>query len=250
MTDNPFQRLEALLGKDALTQLKKSFVIVCGMGAVGSYAVEALARAGIGRLRLIDFDEVRATNINRQLFALHSTLGKSKCEVARERVLDINPLCQVEAINGFIDDTTTSSLLADNPDMVIDAIDSLNPKATLIDIATRMKLPLLSSMGAARRRDPSLIRIGNLLEVRNCPLARLLKKRLRNRHADLNIRCVYSIEADNPHAVMTLEESDPLDLQACNRGRVRRPMGSMPTITGIFGLLLAHETIERLTTNP
>ncbi|MCC6931817.1 MAG: tRNA threonylcarbamoyladenosine dehydratase [Deltaproteobacteria bacterium] len=247
MDQNPFQRLEVLLGKDAVQRLANSFVIICGMGAVGSYATEALARAGIGKLRLIDFDDVRLSNINRQLFALHSTMGKAKCEIAKDRVLDINPNCQVEAVRGFIAEETIAEFLSGNPDMVIDAIDSLNSKATLLDAAKKMQLPLLASMGAALRRDPSLIRIGNLPEVRNCPLARLLKKRLKNRNADLNIRCVYSIEPDNPHAIMTLEDSDPHDLQAFNRGRLRRPMGSMSTVTGIFGLLLAHDTINKIT---
>lgn len=127
-----FRRIELMLGAEASGHLRNSFVLVAGLGAVGSYAVEGLARAGVGRFRLIDFDRVCPSNINRQLYALESTIGRLKCEVARERILDINPECEVEAISGFIDADSLVEYLADSPDIVIDAIDSLNPKTELI----------------------------------------------------------------------------------------------------------------------
>lgn len=248
MTENNerFRRIELMLGGESYEKLKNSFVLVAGLGAVGSYAVEGLARAGVGRFKIIDFDRVSLSNINRQLYALESTIGRLKCEVARERILDINPECQVEAINGFIDADSLVEYLADTPDIVIDAIDSLNPKTELISAVRAREIPLITCLGAALRFDPSSIRINKLEETSGCPLGRALKKRLRRRGIPLDHPCVYSIEP-LPDPMPIAAPADALgDLPLLERGRIRNTLGSMPTITGIFGLTAANLAIQMI----
>lgn len=156
MVNDQFTRLRLLVGDEGMQKLQNAFVIVAGLGAVGSYAVEALARAGIGRLRLIDSDTVSLSNLNRQLFALHSTIGRPKTEIAALRVRDINPACQTELHQKFINADSIPELFSGKPDFVIDAIDSLNPKTDLIAYLYENKIPFISSMGAALRTDPRL----------------------------------------------------------------------------------------------
>jgi len=150
-----FSRIERMIGGDGLRRLEKAFVVVVGLGAVGSYAVEGLARAGIGRLRLVDFDVIRPSNINRQLCALDSTVGMAKVEVARRRVNDINPACQVDVRRCFVHCDTMDQVLAGPPDLVVDAIDSLGPKVELLAAMQERRIPVVSSMGAACRPSPA-----------------------------------------------------------------------------------------------
>lgn len=241
-----FRRIELMLGNDAFERLQKSYVIVVGLGAVGSYAVEGLARAGVGRLRVIDFDCVCQSNINRQLYALESTIGRQKCEVARERVLDINPECRIEAINAFVDSSTADEFFDDAPDLVIDAIDSLNPKVEMLAAVRNRDLNMISCLGAALRRDPTFIRIGTLNDVHFCPLGKEVRKRLNRRGVTLDFPCVYSDEPlPNPLPIAAPTETlgeDPLFA----RGRKRNTLGSLPTLTGIFGLTAANLAIKKL----
>jgi tRNA A37 threonylcarbamoyladenosine dehydratase len=238
---NRFSRIEQLIGREALARLKNARVAVFGLGAVGSYAVEALARAGIGYLRLVDCDCVRPSNMNRQLYALESTLHKPKTEVARARVLDINPACQVEARQDFFSQQNAASMLAKPLDAVIDAIDSLAPKVALITAARRAGLPVVSSMGAATRTNPLLIRMDDIANTDICPLAKLVRKRLRRHGVLSGVRCIYSLEEPRNKEVPAEEEE-----QAFPRGRPRRPIGSLSYITGIFGLLAAGEVIRMI----
>jgi tRNA A37 threonylcarbamoyladenosine dehydratase len=244
-TNGKFARIELMLGSDACERLRNSSVTVVGLGAVGSYTVEGLARAGVGKLRLVDFDRISISNFNRQLYALESTVGRNKCEVARERVLDINPLCEVEAIHGFIDDKTVLDLLG-SPDLVIDAIDSLGPKVELMATVRSREIPLISSLGAALRTDPTKIRVGPLSEVKTCPLGNAVKKWLRKREVPMDFPCVYS-EEPLPHPLPVARPTDPLgEKPILERGRVRNTLGSLPTITGIFGLTAANLAIKML----
>ncbi|HPP75959.1 MAG TPA: ThiF family adenylyltransferase, partial [Armatimonadota bacterium] len=151
--DTRFSRIELMLGSEACEKLRKASVAVVGLGAVGSYAVEGLARAGVSRLRLVDFDSVCPSNINRQLYALESTIGRLKIDVAKERVLDINPSCQVETVHGFIDAETVWEFIGEYPDIVIDAIDGLNPKVDLLEAVRMKEVPVISCLGAAMRSD-------------------------------------------------------------------------------------------------
>lgn len=243
---NRFVRTELLLGAEGLARLRNARVRVAGLGAVGSYAVEGLAHAGIGHLRLVDFDIVQPSNINRQLYALESTVGRPKVEVAAERVLDINPGCEVDVRRAFIDGDTAPDLLAGGFEAVIDAIDSLGPKVALLRAAHRAGLWTVSCMGAATRTDPLSIRIGDIASTERCPLARFVRKRLRRDGIASGIRCVYSLEparAPAPHDADTDPAAPGFEHR---RGRKRRPLGSLSTRTGMFGLTAATEVILHL----
>ncbi len=243
---NRFERTELLLGKDGLAALKGSFVVVAGLGAVGGYAVEALARAGVGHLRLVDFDVVCRTNINRQIYALESTIGQKKTKLAAERVHEINPDCIVEALECFIHTDTMEQVLAGEPDIVIDAIDSLTPKVELLTALLQRNITSISSMGAALRDDPSLIRYGMISEVRFCPLASLLRKRIRRRGISPDVPCVYSMQPPQKQALAQPTGENTNIPRGELRGRQRQILGSLPTITAIFGLTIANQAIKIL----
>jgi tRNA A37 threonylcarbamoyladenosine dehydratase len=245
---NQFLRTQMLLGAPAMARLTTARVVVVGLGAVGSYAAEALARAGVGHLRLVDFDEIRPTNLNRQLYALHSTLGRAKAEVARERILDINPRCEVEALKVFGDQQTRPHLLA-GADALVDAIDSVGPKFGLLRDAFQAGIPIIiSSMGAAERTDPTQIRVADLAKTDRCPLARFMRKRLRTVGIKGGITCVFSTELPRktPRAMQAAALENPAEKDVLERGRQRKPLGSLPTLTGIFGLTAANVVIMRI----
>ena len=217
-------RITLLLGQDAVSKLQKSTVMVVGCGAVGSFAIEALARSGVGHLILVDFDNVEKTNINRQLFALDSTVGKPKVEIAAQRIKDINPNIKVDAFNIFFDENTK---LAIKPDFVIDAIDSVPSKIALYKWCDTHNIPFISSMGAARKTDLTKIKIDKISKTTVCPLASKVRHFVR----DLGIKdfpVVYSTESATPQI---------------NAGR---EFGSVVTVTGTFGLMLADFVIKKL----
>ena len=249
---NRFHRTELLLGRAALERLRGATVLVAGLGAVGSYAVEGLARAGVGHLRLVDFDVLRPSNINRQLYALESTLGRPKVEVAAERVRDIHPGCIVDAQRVFVDADTAPAVLAGPPDAVVDAIDSFAPKAALLRAAVAAGVFVVSSMGAATRTDPGAIRVGDLSATEACPLARRLRKQLRRQGVERGIRCVYSVEPPRTTARPLPPDAgaDAPEEETLRRGRPRAPLGSLSCLTGIFGLTAANEVILHLARTP
>lgn len=244
-----FSRIRSFLGEEGFATLQHSFITIVGIGAVGGHVAEALARAGVGHLRLVDFDTIHTSNINRQIMALETTLGQPKVEAARDRIAAINPHCRVEALQRFADDTCLDELLTPAPHILIDAIDSMNPKVQLLTAAHRRRVPVISSMGAALRSDPGLIRTGDLMDTRNCPLAKRLRQKLRRAGIDRGITCVYSTEAVTWH-FDEQEESPAPDTPFADRGRRRRALGSLPTLTGIFGLIIANAAILRLTGKP
>ncbi len=232
-----FTRTEQLLGSKAFQQLQQKSVTIIGLGAVGSYVMEALARAGVGRMRLVDFDSVEESNINRQLLAFHHTIGCGKAVLAAERVHQINPLCAIEPLELFCTTETLPEILAPAPDILIDAIDSLNPKTGLLQEAVIRQIPVISSMGAALRSDPAQITSGDLFSSKGCPLARHLRRRLRRRGITSGIYCVYSTETvDTDCTGQPSQEVEGL-------GRARNILGSLPTIPGIFGLIIANMAI-------
>jgi tRNA A37 threonylcarbamoyladenosine dehydratase len=238
-----FLRTEKLLGSESFGRLTSRYVVVVGLGAVGGYVVEGLARSGIGRLRLVDFDVISRTNINRQILALESTLDRPKCEVAAERVGLINPACRVEGRQAFADEQTLKAILDPRPDMVIDAIDSLNPKVQLLRTSHQLGIPILSSMGAALRTDPGKIAFADLAQTRGCPLARRVRQRLRKYGIEQGIGCVYSSEpVDFAYAGPEKDETAPQEWRGCPRN----VLGSLPTLTGIFGMTLANQAILQL----
>ncbi len=239
-----FARTEALLGKDGFEKLSSALVVIAGMGAVGSYAAESLVRAGVQNIRVIDFDVISESNINRQLFALHSNIGVKKVDAAKARLLDINPECNIDNCELFVREGTLDRVFEGSPDITIDAIDSLNPKVQLLHGAVERGLEILSSMGAALRTDPNMIEIADISKSRNCPLARRVRKRLRRQGVSTGIDCVYSYEElpDNYREFLMTEDITP----CTGQGRKRNALGSLSTITGIFGLTLANLAIKKL----
>lgn len=241
-----FSRTRCFLGEKKFTLLQKATVTIVGLGAVGGYAAEGLARAGIGHLRLVDFDTIQPSNINRQILALESTIGQAKVEAARERIKLINPECRIKALQLFAAEETLDIILSPRPDVLIDAIDSLNPKVQLLTGAFQRSITTFSSMGAALRSDPSKIKTGDIMNSRNCPLAKHVRNRLRRQGIEGGIHCIYSTEQVNfsyQGPEKTVTPASPYE----NRGRKRNVLGSLPTITGIFGLTLANEVILHLT---
>lgn len=244
MSDNRFMRTAALLGADNFERLKNSSVMIIGLGAVGGYVLEALARSGIGRLVLVDFDKVDETNINRQILALGSTIGQSKAKLAAVRAADINPDCKIEVKEIFVNNQTLPELLSEPVDFVVDAIDALNPKCSLLEALATKNIPFISSMGAALKTDPSRIRLQSLDKTSNCHLARFVRKRLKRRRVDIGrILCVASDEQTVlPETALFIDEEN----QPEGNTRQRHTMGSLPTITAIFGLMIANAVILSL----
>ena len=217
-------RISLLLGNEAIKKLQQSSVMVVGCGAVGSFAIEALARSGVGHIILIDFDNVEESNINRQLFALDSTIGKPKVEMAKSRIYDINPNIVVDTFNMFFDDKTNLDI---KPDFVIDAIDSVQSKIALYKWCQQNNIPFISSMGAARKTDISKIKINKISKTTVCPLASKIRHLVRDERLK-DFPVVYSVEQATPQP---------------NGGR---EFGSMITVTGAFGLFLSDFVIKKL----
>lgn len=241
VSDKRFSRTAMLLGEDGIKKLNNAKVMIVGLGAVGGYVLEALARSGVGSFVLVDFDKFEESNINRQILAIDKTIGMKKTEVAKQRVLSINPNATVETADIFVNNDTMNELLSYQPDFVVDAIDALNPKCCLIQTLVDKNIPFISSMGAALKTDPSKIKSGILSNSKNCSLAKFVRKRLRKRNIDISkIRCVWSEEQITlePQA-MEIDENN-------NNGRLRHTLGSLPTITAIFGLTVANEIILTL----
>jgi tRNA threonylcarbamoyladenosine dehydratase len=243
--DDRFCRTELLIGKEGTDKLSRSHVMVVGLGAVGSYAVEGLARAGVGRLSLVDFDIIRTSNFNRQLYALEPNLNRFKIDVAQERIAHINPGCSVVPLRMFADGKNAGVLFEQHPDIIIDAFDSLSPKVHFMAACVRARRNLISCLGAASRLDPFSLRIGDISETVNCPLARMIRKKLHKLGINEGIRCVYSIEPPRKSAVGGAPEQD-----GYVRGRPRRPIGSISYVVGIVGLMAAGDAISQLINNP
>lgn len=242
-----FSRTRQLLGNDAMERIQKAKVGIFGLGAVGSFALEAIARSGVGHLCLVDFDRVDPTNINRQLLALHSTVGREKALLAEGRVTDINPACRIDVHSSFINAESLDDLLEEDMDIVVDAIDGLNSKVNLLVRAREMNLTVVSSMGAGGRTDVSKIRTGDISETEVCPLARVVRRRLHRRNVHEGIRTVFSVE--KPLNKQPFNPEDAMDALQ-DHGRSRPPIGTVPWVPGVFGLTIAGEVIRLLTGNP
>lgn len=232
MAIEQFSRTELLFGKPAIERFGRAKVGIMGLGGVGSYAAEALARSGIGKLLLVDFDQISESNINRQLLALHSTIGRQKTEVMKERLEDINPAIEVEIYSGFCNKDSRGDLLP-GLDVVVDAIDSLVPKVGLLEDCWREGQAVISIMGAASRFDPSEIRLSDISETYMCPLARRVRKFLGRRGIKKGIPVIYSRE--HPIAQYPPEAGTLQDWQG-ETGRMRGTLGSVIYIPAIMGL--------------
>ena len=234
---NPYtERTDLLLGQDVTAQLRRRHVFIAGLGGVGSYAAEAIARAGIGRITLVDHDLVAASNLNRQLVALRSTVDRPKTEVMAARIHDIDPDIELDLRHEFLHPDRIAELLSPDVDFIIDAIDSIACKAALVAVARHRGQAIISSVGAGGRIDPTAVRIGPLDSTRVCPLARQLRKRLRRLGAGLDYPVVFSIEQPRKGT-----EHQPVD-----GGRPRSVNGTISYLPAIFGLTAAGHVIRTL----
>ena len=230
---NEFSRTELLLGADGMEKLKRARVAVFGIGGVGSYAVEALARAGIGALDLIDNDVISLTNINRQIIALHSTVGLPKTDVMAARVRDINPECEVRTYQTFYGPDTAEQFDFTQYDYIIDAIDTVTGKLALAVNAQKANTPIISSMGTGNKLDPTAFTVTDIYKTSFCPLARIMRKELRKRGIE-RLKVVYSEEeALTPEGVT----------EELPQGRRSIP-GSVSFVPSAAGLILAGEVIK------
>ncbi len=239
---NPFQRTELLFGKEALDIFHGTKVAVMGLGGVGSFAAEALVRSEIGSLLLVDFDKVSVSNLNRQIIALHSTIGKQKTEIMRERILDINPEIEVEIYSDFVDQESRKFLL-EKVDFVVDAIDSLTPKVGLLEDVYLQKIPVISVMGAGSRFDPEKIKLSDISKTEICPLARKVRKYLHRRGIYEGIPVIFSTEIPIPQFDFNAGSKEEW---TTTRGRTRGTLGSVVYLPAIMGMWAASYVLRRL----
>ena len=236
-------RTEILVGQLGLAQLAESHVAIAGLGGVGGACAESLCRAGIGELTLIDFDKVAKTDLNRQLIALHSTLGESKVNVLAQRLRDINPDTIINEKNLFIDSKEAEAIANDSDlNFVADCIDAIACKTNLIDACNRSNLPIISSMGAGGRLDPTKVTISRMDKTEYCGLARELRRQLRNKHASLKFPVVHSTEVQIkalPHEAVSETDLSP-------PGRPRAVNGAISYMPNIFGLMMAGHIIQTI----
>lgn len=238
MTIHEFSRTELLIGEERLKKLREASVMVFGVGGVGSHCIEALARSGVGKLTLIDNDTVSVTNINRQSIAYHSTVGRYKTEVMKERIKDISPDIVVETYEMFVLPENIRGLFdrTGRPDYIIDAIDTVSAKLALVELARERKIPVISSMGTGNKLHGELFEIADISETSVCPLCRVMRKELKNRGI-LHLKVLYSKEK-------------PVDTAGRSTGEhtgVRRSVpGSISFVPPVAGLLIAGEVLRDL----
>jgi len=245
----PFSRTERLLGRAAMEKLKQATVAVFGIGGVGSFAVEALARSGVGGIALFDDDKVCLTNLNRQLIATYDTVGKSKVEAAKARILSINPKCCVEANECFYTDKNADQFDLKRYTYIIDAIDTVSSKLTLIERAAAAGVPVISCMGAGNKLDPTQFEVADIYETSVCPLAKVMRRELKKRGIT-SLKVVYSKEPP----ISPLED----ETTGCRAGCVcppgtqrtcavrRQVPGSIAFVPSVAGLILAGEVIRAI----
>lgn len=238
--DAIFSRSVDLLGAEGFAALRRAFVVVLGLGGVGSHAAAALARSGVGRLRLVDFDRLTASSLNRHVCAVAEEVGQGKAEVLARRLRAVSPAVQIQVREAFFAEESADELLDGAPDLVVDAIDSLGPKVALLRCCVERELPVVSCMGASARTNPLLLRVDDIAATRICPLARAVRRRLHRFGITTGITAVYSVEAARPPLPPDEEE------ETLQRGRVRNRLPSLGYMPGIFGYAAAGAAIARL----
>lgn len=231
--EEQFSRTEMLLGEGTAEALARKRVAIFGVGGVGSYVVEALARSGVGAIDLVDSDRVCLSNINRQLVALHSTLGEYKVDVAKRRVLDIFPNCRVEAKRVFFDEKTAADFDFSVYDYVVDAIDTVSGKLLLVEMAERADVPIISAMGAGNKLDPTAFEVADIFKTSVCPLARVMRHELKKRGIT-RLKVVYSREEPRAPRVGPTE------------GTKKIPPASCAFVPSVAGLIIAGEVVKEL----
>ncbi|HBF4992960.1 TPA: tRNA threonylcarbamoyladenosine dehydratase [Clostridioides difficile] len=232
MENNFTTRTSFLVGDDGIKKLNNSNIIVFGVGGVGSFTVEALARAGVGNITIVDFDDVDITNINRQIPALHSTVGRYKVDVMEERILDINPNINIKKIRSLYNKDTSDEILTERYDYVVDAIDMVSSKIHLIETCEKKGLKIISSMGMGNKLDPTKIVVTDIHKTSTCPLAKVMRKELRDRGIK-KLKVVYSTE-------------QPIELKKkVMNGRKVTP-GSISFVPSVGGLIIASVIVNEL----
>ena len=229
-----FYRTSLLISEEKLHELNTKTVLLCGVGGVGSYVLEALVRMGIGNFIIVDNDVVSITNLNRQLIALHSTLGQSKVKVAKERAQDINPNVNIKALPLFISKDTIFEIFNEKIDYVVDAIDNVTGKLLIIENAVSLNIPIISSMGTGNKLDPTKLKITDIQKTEYCPLAKVMRYELRKRNIK-HLKVLFSTELiSNPPKVKSDENPN------------KTIIGSVSFVPSVGGLLIASEVIKDL----
>lgn len=228
---NQFSRTELVVGKDGVEKLNNTKIAIFGLGGVGSFALEGLVRAGIGNLVLIDNDCVELTNLNRQILATHKTIGKPKVEIAKQRILDINPNANVEIHQEFFM-PETEGILDDSIDYIVDCIDTVTAKIELVVRAERLNIPIISCMGTGNKLEPTRFEVADIYKTSICPLAKVMRKELRNRGVK-KLKVVYSKE-------------EPIKSNKKDRNQVP---GSISFVPSVAGLIIAGEVVRTILNN-
>ncbi|MEA4847723.1 MAG: tRNA threonylcarbamoyladenosine dehydratase [Clostridiaceae bacterium] len=243
---NSFSRTELLIGKEGIDKLKKSTVAIFGIGGVGSYAAEALCRCGTGRLVLIDYDDICLTNINRQIHATRKTVGKPKVEAMKERLADINPEAEIVIHNKLYNEETSKELLLPDYDYVVDAIDMVTSKISLIMKCIEMNIPVISCMGAGNKLDPTKLMIADIYETSVCPLAKVMRYELRKRGVK-ELKVVYSKEEPIvPKAGIATCKTNCIcsNKEIANCAKRRQIPGSISFVPSAAGLIIASAVVR------
>ncbi len=239
MKNHWLERTELLIKEEGIEKLTKANVLIVGLGGVGSYAAEFITRAGVGSLTIVDGDEVALSNINRQLPALHSTIGKAKAEVVASRLLDINPSLNLRVVKEFLSPERAWDIVSAEYDYVIDCIDSITPKLHLILSAKRKRVKIVSCMGAGGATDPSQIKVADLMKTYNCPLAKFIRKRLKHERIHSGVKAVFSAEIVSKES---MQRTDGLDYK-------KSYYGTISFLPAAFGLHAAATVVNYLLKN-
>ena len=249
-----FARFSMMVGEDGIEKLRNARVIVFGVGGVGSYTVEALARSGVGHIAMVDFDEISESNINRQLHSLRSTIGKPKIDVMKDRILDINPDCKVELVKRLVYDdvdeilenSKNDSLNNNKYDFVVDAIDVIRSKVNLIEYCVKNKINIISSMGFGNKMYPEMVEIAKIKNTSVCPMARAVRSILKKKGIT-NVPAVFSREIPvRPNKSELFKEEIPTEFRENNKIPRKTTPGSNSFVPGTAGLVLASYVVRKL----
>lgn len=235
--EDKFSRTEMLIGNDGMEKLNNSKVAIFGLGGVGSFVCEGLARSGVGNFILVDYDKIDESNINRQIIATTKTIGKYKVDVMRERILDINPSANIETYNEFFLADSKTDIITQNLSYAVDCVDTIMAKIAIICKCKELDVPIISSMGTGNKLDPTMFEIADIYETTVCPLARIMKKDLRKRNID-ELKVLYSTE----HPINT--NNHPL-----NKNEKFKIKGSVSFVPSVAGLTIAGEVIKDIVNN-
>ena len=241
-----FARFSMMVGEEGIEKLGKSRVIIFGVGGVGSYTVEALVRAGVGQITMVDFDEISESNINRQLHSLRSTIGKSKIDVMKDRILDINPDCKVELVRRLVYDDVDEVLGNNKYDFVVDAIDVIGSKINLIEYCVKNEINIISSMGFGNKMHPEMVEIAKIKNTSVCPMARTIRSILKKKGIT-NVPVAFSKEIPvQPNKSELFKEELPTEFRENNKIPRKTTPGSNSFVPGTAGLVLASYVVRKL----